>query len=77
MAAPGISTWCCRLEAGGIFPLSGCSLDDIKLQLQVGGEHRVTATGRLGILKRNRAIKMAEPMEGALREALDEALAEE
>jgi flagellar motor switch protein FliM len=65
-----------RLQTGKLFLLSVNSLDDVRLQLQIGGETRAIATGRLGIYKRNKAIKVLEPLEGALFEALGRELCE-
>lgn len=65
-----------HLEVGALFPLSSCSLDEVRLQLQIGGEDRAIATGRLGIHKRNKAIKIIEPLDAGLFEALADELAE-
>lgn len=63
-----------RLEAGGLFPLPGRTLDDISLDMVVEGVPRRIARGRLGALGRNKAVKLAEPPETNLLAPLIAAL---
>jgi len=63
-----------RLEVGGLFPLSDVTLDDVVLEMKVGGEVRSIGRGRLGANKRNKAIKIIEPPEHEFLNPLAEAL---
>jgi flagellar motor switch protein FliM len=59
-----------HLEVGKLFPLSSISLDDVRLELDIGGTNRVIARGRLGVHKRNKAIKIVEPLDRELFDLL-------
>lgn len=63
-----------RLEAGGLFPLPGRTLDDVGLELAVDGSVRRIAHGRLGALGRNKAVKLTEAPDPAFLAPLGEAL---
>jgi flagellar motor switch protein FliM len=63
-----------RLEVGGLFPLSDVTLDDVVLEMKVGGEVRQVGRGRLGAYKRNKAVRIIEPPGRGFLEPLAEAL---
>ncbi len=65
------------LEVGKLFPLPSISLDDVRLEMETGGERRIIARGRLGIHKQNKAIKIVEPLEGDFFDLLAAELAED
>jgi flagellar motor switch protein FliM len=52
-----------RLDVGSVFPLSDVTLDDVMLELKTASETRVIGRGRLGVFKRNKAVRLIEPLD--------------
>jgi len=63
-----------RLEVGGLFALSDVMLDDVVLEMKIGGTVRQVGRGRLGAYKRNKAVRIIEPPGRAFLEPLAEEL---
>jgi len=63
-----------RLEVGGVLPLGETGLSDVALMLETSGGKRTIGRGKLGIYKRNKAIRISEISDPSFFAPLAEAL---
>ena len=63
-----------RLNVGALFPLSDVTLDDVALEVQTASEIRVLGRGRLGAFKRNKAVRLIEPLDRTFLDPLADVL---